>query len=75
MKKLFFILIVSFTSMFVFSQQLQFKHYNYSDICEIIIDDEGKIYTHPWYHPESKKEIFFKIDKNGYLKLKNDELR
>jgi len=52
---------------------LQFNHYNYSDICEIIIDDEGKIYTHPWYHPESKKEIFLEIDKNGYLKLKNDE--
>ena len=52
---------------------LQFNHYNYSDICEIIIDDEGKIYTHPWYHSESKKEIFLEIDKNGYLKLKNDE--
>ena len=72
MKKLFFILIVSFTNMFVFSQQLQFKQYNYSDICKITIDEEGKIYTQPFYS-ENKKEIFLEIDKNGYLKLKNDE--
>ena len=72
MKKLFFILIVSFTSMFVFSQQLQFNHYNYSDTCEITTDDKGKIYTNPFYS-DNKKEIFLEIDKNGYLKLKNDE--
>ncbi len=58
--------------MFVFSQQLQFNHYNYSDTCEITTDDKGKIYTNPFYS-DNKKEIFLEIDKNGYLKLKNDE--
>lgn len=73
MKKLFFVLIiVSFASMFIFSQQLQLKHYKYSDICEITTDDEGRIYNQPWYS-DNKKEIFLEIDKNGYTKLKNDE--
>ena len=54
------------------TQSLQFKQYNYSDICKITINEEGKIYTQPFYS-ESKKEIFLEIDKNGYLKLKNDE--
>ena len=72
MKKVFFILIVLFTNVFVFSQQLQFNHYRYSDICEITTDDKGRIYTQPFYS-DHKKEIFLEIDKNGYSKLKNDE--
>lgn len=72
MKKVLFISIVLFLNMFVFSQQLQFNHYNYSDTCEITTDDKGKIYTNPFYS-DNKKEIFLEIDKNGYLKLKNDE--
>lgn len=73
MKKIFLVLIiVSFASMFIFSQQLQLKHYKYSDICEITTDDKGKIYTNPFYS-DNKKEIFLETDKNGYSKLKNNE--
>ena len=72
MKKYYLILVLLFTNMFVFAQQLQFNHYSYSDICEIITDNKGKIFTRPFYS-EQAKEIFLKIDKNGYLKLENDE--
>ena len=66
MKKIFLVLIiVSFASMFIFSQQLQLKHYKYSDICEITTDDKGKIYTNPFYS-DNKKEIFLETDKNSY---------
>ncbi len=72
MKKNYFILALLFTGMFVFSQQLQFNHYSYSDVCEIITDNEGKIFTRPFYSDKTK-EIFLKTDKNGFRKLENDE--
>ena len=72
MKKVFCILIALFSNVFLFSQQLQFNHYYYSDTCEIITDNNGKMYTRSFYS-DNKNEIFLEIDKNGYTKFKNDK--